>query len=101
VTLSTVVITTFCAILAGYALVHVRLPGRAYVILFLTASLFFPTRLISLISIFEIQRALGLINTTIGLILPYLTLNLATGIVIFALLQRLYFKGLTEAAMKL
>ena len=29
VTLATVVITTVCAILAGYALVHVRLPGRA------------------------------------------------------------------------
>src|SRR3954462_3348461 len=38
VTLATVVITTVCAILAGYALVHVRLPGRAAIILLLTAS---------------------------------------------------------------
>ena len=48
VTLATVVITTVCAILAGYALVHVRLPGRAAMILLLTASLFFPTRIVSL-----------------------------------------------------
>jgi ABC-type glycerol-3-phosphate transport system permease component len=82
VTLSTVVITTFCAVLAGYALVHVRLPGRRIVVLFLTASLFFPTRLISLISIFEIQNRLGLINTTAGLILPYITLNLAISVLI-------------------
>ena len=82
VTLATVAITTICAVLAGYALVHVRLPGRIAVILLLTASLFFPTRLISLIAIFEIQRQLGLINTTGGLILPYVTLNLAISVLI-------------------
>ena len=79
---NTASITTICAILAGYALVHVRLPGRAAVILLLTASLFFPTRLISLIAIFEIQRQLNLINTTGGLILPYVTLNLAISVLI-------------------
>jgi ABC-type glycerol-3-phosphate transport system permease component len=82
VTVATVIITTICAILAGYALVHVRLPGRVAIILLLTASLFFPTRLISLIAIFEIQRQIGLINTTGGLILPYVTLNLAISVLI-------------------
>lgn len=82
VTLATVLITTLCAILGGYALVHVRLPGRAALIWLLVASLFFPTRLLSLISIYEIQRELGLLNTVIGLIFPYVTLNLAISILI-------------------
>lgn len=82
VTLATVVITTFCAVLGGYALVHVRLPGRAAVIWLLTASLFFPTKLLSVISVYEIQRSLGLLNTVGGLILPYATLNLAISVLI-------------------
>lgn len=82
VTLSTVAITTCCAILGGYALVFLRVRWRAAIIWLLIASLFFPTRLLSLISIFEIQRALGLINTVGGLILPYATLNLAISILI-------------------
>jgi ABC-type glycerol-3-phosphate transport system permease component len=82
VTLSTVVLTSTCAVLAGFALVHLRLPGRALAVSLLVGSLFFPTRLISLIAIFEIQNQLHLINTIIGLILPYVTLNLAISILI-------------------
>jgi ABC-type glycerol-3-phosphate transport system permease component len=82
VTLSTVALTSACAVLAGYALVHLRLPGRALIISLLVGSLFFPSRLISLIAIFEIQNEIGLINTLLGLILPYVTLNLATSILI-------------------
>jgi ABC-type glycerol-3-phosphate transport system permease component len=82
VTLSTVVITTACAVLGGYALVHLDLRGRAIVLALMVASLFFPTRVTSLIAIFETQRALGLINTTVGLILPYVTLNLALSVFI-------------------
>ena len=66
VTTGTIVITTICAVLGGYALVHLALPGRALVLGLLVASLFFPTRVTSLIAIFEIQRGLGLINTTAG-----------------------------------
>src|SRR3954470_17919216 len=51
VTLSTVVITSVCAILAGYALVHLKMPGKVIVVSLLVGSLFFPSRLISLISI--------------------------------------------------
>jgi ABC-type glycerol-3-phosphate transport system permease component len=82
VTLSTVVITTACAVMGGYALVHLKLRGRAIVLALMVASLFFPTRVTSLIAIFETQRALGLINTTVGLILPYVTLNLALSVFI-------------------
>ncbi len=80
VTSATVFLTSICAVLAGYALVHLRLPGSALMISLLVGTLFFPTRLVSLIGIFEIQHAAGLLNTRIGLILPYVTLNLAISI---------------------
>jgi ABC-type glycerol-3-phosphate transport system permease component len=82
VTLSTVALTCICAVLAGYALVHLHLVGKRWLLALLVGSLFFPSRLISLIAIFEIQSELGLINTLIGLILPYVTLNLATSVLI-------------------
>lgn len=82
VTFGTVVITTACAVLGGYALVHLALAGRALVLAMLVASMFFPTRVTSLIAIFETQRTLGLINSTAGLILPYVTLNLALSVFI-------------------
>jgi ABC-type glycerol-3-phosphate transport system permease component len=62
--------------------VHLRTPGRAIVFTVLVATLFFPTRLVSLIGIFQIQSSLGLINTLPGLILPYITLNLALSVLI-------------------
>ena len=82
VTMATVLLTCICAVLGGYALVHLRLPGQKIVVFLLIASLYFPVRVVSLISIFEIQRTLGLINTTTGLIFPYVTLNLAISILI-------------------
>ena len=82
VTGMTVLLTTICAVLGGYALVHLKLPGEKVLTFLLIASLYFPVRVVSLISIFEIQRTLNLINTTSGLILPYVTLNLAISILI-------------------
>jgi ABC-type glycerol-3-phosphate transport system permease component len=82
VTASTVILTSTFAVLAGYALVHVRLPGRTLVVSLLVGTLFFPARLVSLIGIFQIQNAVGLINTLPGLILPYVTLSLAISILI-------------------
>lgn len=82
VTTSTVVITSLCAIFAGYALVHLKVYGRAVVLAVLVGSLFFPTRVVSIIGIWEIQNKLGLINTLPGLMLPYVTLSLAISILI-------------------
>ena len=82
VTLSTVVLTSACAVLAGYALVHLRLPGRALVISIMVATLFFPTRLLSLIAIFDLHSQLHLLNTLLGLALPYTSLNLVVSILI-------------------
>jgi len=82
VTSATVFLTTVSAVLAGYALVHLRLPGAVLVVALLVGTLFFPTRLVSLIGIFEIQMAIGLHNTLPGLFLPYVTLGLAISILI-------------------
>jgi ABC-type glycerol-3-phosphate transport system permease component len=82
VTTGTVVITTIAAVLAGYALVHLRTPGRVIVISLLVASMFFPTRVTAIVAIWQIQKSLGLLNSTWGLILPYVTLNLALSVFI-------------------
>ena len=98
VTLSTVVITSLCAILAGFALVHLRLPGRVLIISLLVGTLFFPTRLVSLIGIFQIQVKFGLINSLPGLILPYITLNLALSILVMRGIYEQISYEIVEAA---
>ena len=62
------------------------------------ASLYFPIRVVSLISIYEIQSFLGLINSTSGLILPYVTLNLAISVLIMRSVFQLVPHELIEAA---
>ena len=81
-TVATMLITTTFAILAGYALVHLRTPGGGSCSRSSSRSMFVPTRVTGLISICEIQDRLGLINSTWGLILPYQTLALAVSVFI-------------------
>jgi ABC-type glycerol-3-phosphate transport system permease component len=80
VTLGTVVVTTICAVLAGYVMVFHRVPGVAVIFAVLVASMFFPTRVTAVIAIFEIQKDLGLLNVPWGLIFPYVTLSLALSV---------------------
>lgn len=98
VTGGTVLITTVCAVLAGYALVHMRPRGGGIVVAALLISLYFPTRVVSIISVYEIQSYLGLINSTSGLILPYVTLNLAISILIMRSVFQLVPHEVIEAA---
>jgi ABC-type glycerol-3-phosphate transport system permease component len=98
VTFSTVAITCTVAVLAGYALVHLKVPGGVLVVSVLVATLFFPTRIVSLIGIFEVQSSLGLINTLPGLILPYVTLNLALSILIMKSVFETISHEIVEAA---
>jgi ABC-type glycerol-3-phosphate transport system permease component len=98
VTSATVLITTVCAVLAGYALVHLKPWGAAFIVGMLLASLYFPTRVVSIISVYQIQDFLGLINTTSGLILPYITLNLAISVLIMRSIFQLIPHELMEAA---
>jgi ABC-type glycerol-3-phosphate transport system permease component len=80
VTLGTVVITTICAVMAGYAMVFLKVPGIPLVFALLVASMFFPTRVTAVIAIFETQKDLGLLNVPAGLIFPYVTLSLALSV---------------------
>ena len=98
VTFSTVLITMVCSVTAGYALVHLRPRGTGAVITILLVSLYFPVRVVSLISIYETQRWLGLINDTAGLILPYVTLQLAISILIMRSMFQLVPHEIIDAA---
>jgi len=82
VTSATVILAGVCAVLAGYALAHLRVPGQSLIYALFVASLFFPTRLVSVIGIFQIQTALHLHNTLPGLILPYVTLSLVVSVMV-------------------
>jgi ABC-type glycerol-3-phosphate transport system permease component len=94
----TVLITTFCAVLAGYALVHLEGRGKGLIIGLLIASLYFPTRVVAIITIYGIQSELGLINSTAGLILPYVTLSLAVSVLIMRSVFQLVPRELFDAA---
>jgi ABC-type glycerol-3-phosphate transport system permease component len=98
VTAGTVLLTTTCAVLAGYALVHLRPRGAGLVVTALLVSLYFPVRVVSIISIYETQHWLGLINSTPGLILPYITLQLAISILIMRSMFQLVPHELIESA---
>lgn len=82
VTTGTVILATITAVLAGYALVHLRTPGRKIIMAALVASMFFPTRVTALIGIYNIQDRLGFINKTWSLMLPYTALSVAISIFI-------------------
>lgn len=98
VTASTVLITTVCAVLAGYALVHLKPRAGAFVVAAFLVSLYFPVRVVSIISIYETQNWLGLINSTSGLILPYVTLQLAISVLIMRSMFQLVPHEMIEAA---
>src|SRR3984885_14959954 len=98
VTAATVFLTTTFAVMAGYALVHLRPRGAGLVVTALLVSLYFPVRVVSLISIYETQHFLGLINKTPGLILPYVTLQLAISILIMRSMFQLVPHEMFESA---
>jgi len=98
VTAGTVLITTACAVLAGYALVHIKPIGAGIVVTALLVSLYFPVRVVSIISINETQHDLGLINNTSGLILPYIKLQLAISILIMRSMFQLVPHEMFESA---
>ena len=64
----------------------------------LVLSLYFPTRVVSIISVYEIQDYLSLINSTHGLILPYITLNLAVSVLIMRSIFQLIPGELIDSA---
>jgi ABC-type glycerol-3-phosphate transport system permease component len=98
VTVSTVALTSACAVLAGYALVFLRAPGKAIVTALLVASLFFPTRVTAFIGIWQVQRELGLINKSWGLIFPYTALGIAISVFVMRGVFQTVPKDLVDSA---
>jgi ABC-type glycerol-3-phosphate transport system permease component len=98
VTSLSVVASTITAVLAGYALVHLKTPGKAVVTALLVASLFFPTRVTALLGIYNVQAQLGLINETWSLMLPYTALTVAISIFIMRGVFETVPKELVDAA---
>jgi ABC-type glycerol-3-phosphate transport system permease component len=98
VTAATVALTTICAVLAGYALVHIRPRGTGVILAVLLVSLYFPVRVVSIISIYQMQNWLGLINNTTGLILPYVTLQLVISILVMRGIFQLVPHEIIESA---
>jgi multiple sugar transport system permease protein len=89
-TLSTL-LSIVVAALAAYALARLRIPGRALVLATLVAVSTFP--LITLIvPLFQLMRALGILNTSLALILPYAVLNLP----VCTLVLTSFFQGIPQ-----
>ena len=84
-----------CGLRAG---AHQARSAPALVVTALLVSLYFPVRVVSIISIYETQHWLGLINNTSGLILPYITLQLAISILIMRSMFQLVPHEMFESA---
>jgi ABC-type glycerol-3-phosphate transport system permease component len=97
VTIGTVIIVSAVSVLAGYALVHLPTPGKALVVAFLVGTMFFPTRLLSLIGIYQVQKLLGLQNETYGLIFPYVSIGVALSVLIMRSVFEQISVEITEA----
>lgn len=68
-------LTLFVAMLAGYALARLNLKSRDLILSAIIAVSTFPLVTL-LVPLFEIMRALGLLNTYVALVLPYSVLSL-------------------------
>lgn len=68
-------LTLFVSVLAAYALSRLQIRGRDLILSAIIAVSTFPLVTL-LVPLFEIMRALGLLNTWIALILPYTVLSL-------------------------
>lgn len=81
VTIGTLVLVLPISAAAGYALGRREFPGKFAINLFLIAILAIPY-LVFLIPLYIIEDALKMLDTNIGLILPYAALNLPLGILV-------------------
>jgi multiple sugar transport system permease protein len=71
------------ATMAAYAITRLRFPGKRWLIGLSLLVAMFPQ--ISLVSpLFDIERGIGIFNTWVGLIVPYMTFSLPLGIYILS-----------------
>jgi ABC-type glycerol-3-phosphate transport system permease component len=78
--------------------VHLRPRGAGLLVAALLVLLYLATHALSIISVCEIQTTLGPINSTTGLLLRYITVNLAISILIMRSVFLLVLHEVIEAA---
>lgn len=82
--------TVAIACLAGYAFGRLDFTGRDYVFWGLIVSMFLPTSITSLFAVYELIDYLGLLDTHLGLILPYT----AMGMIVATFIMRSVFMSI-------
>ncbi len=99
VTFTSVIITVIVATLAGYGFARLHFPYRDQLFWVMVLTLYFPTQIVSIFAIFELTSAMGLQDTHLGLILPYVgSLHLPMHIFIMRTVFREIPRELEEAA---
>jgi len=73
--------------LAGYAFARIDFPGRDQIFWGLIVSLFLPTSITSLFALYELTDRMGLLDTRLGLILPYTN----SGVIVAMFIMRSVF----------
>lgn len=103
-TVGSVILATITAVLAGYALVHLKTPGKAIITSFLVASMFFPIRVAALAGIWEVQHTgpMQFITDSFGqiwpLLFPYTAFTVAISIFIMRGVFETVPKDLVDSA---
>jgi ABC-type glycerol-3-phosphate transport system permease component len=69
-------ITVVISCLAGYGFARLHFPGRNIIFWAMAITMYFPVGIARTFSIYELTDRMGLIDTRLGLILPYLSLGL-------------------------
>jgi ABC-type glycerol-3-phosphate transport system permease component len=99
VTFTSVTVTVVIATLAGYGFGRLRFPWRDQLFWLMVLTLYFPTQITSIFAIFELTSRMGLQDTHLGLILPYIgSLHLPMHIFIMRTVFREIPVELEEAA---
>ncbi|MGI8553332.1 MAG: ABC transporter permease subunit [Dehalococcoidia bacterium] len=83
------VLTIICSLLAGYALARFALPGGRWIARLLFASYFIPQTAI-IVPIYRVYLLLGIVDSSLSVILLYLTLTIPFSVWLFYI----YFRGL-------
>lgn len=95
---TTVVISMFMAITAAYALGRIQFKGKGVLLMSILAVSMFP-QVAVLSGMFELMQALGLYNSTMGLVVPYTVFTLPFTVWMLTTFMRGMPKELEEAAI--
>lgn len=98
VAVSVVVVSLFLGVTAAFALGRVKFRGRGLLLMAILAVSMFP-QVAVLAGMYEMMKALGLYNQTLGLVLPYMLFTLPFTVWVLTTFMRDLPKELEEAAI--